>query len=205
MGAMVVMTAVISGLLGVVPAAAESPHLAVRDGRHDVVREPRGCSDTGCAPTEQGRNKPGADVVRLRADYASDLTLSVKVRGVARRAFYVWRVRAAGRDVFPAVVKRRGTVTVRFFDRQGEPAPCDGLTGGLDPQTRVASVVVPPACFGSPEHVRVGAQVIVLDKAYLFVDDAQRDQMTFRGIDRAKLSDRIDRSPGGAAERRRPT
>jgi hypothetical protein len=53
-------------------------------------------------------------------------------------------------------------------------------------------VVVPPACFGSPAHVRVGAQVVVLGKAYLFVDDAQRDRFTFRGVDGAKLSDRLE-------------
>jgi hypothetical protein len=116
------------------------------------------------------------------------------VRAVARRVHFIWRIRASGTDYYAALTRRRDTLTVRFFDTDFQRLACQDLTGGLDRATRVATVTVPPSCFESPAHVRVGLwSAVVRGKRYVYFDDALRLAFDPDRAQVPKLSQRLDR------------
>lgn len=167
--------------------------VVVDDTTRDVVRVPRGCPDTGCAPPSYGRDKAGADITSLEAEYGSVLRLGAQVRAVGKRVYFLWRIRASGEDYYAALIKRRGKLTTRFFGGDFEETACEGLAGALDADTRFATLDVPADCFGSPGHVRLGLWTqVVRGKYYVFVDDALRERFD-PYLQKPRLSERLDR------------
>lgn len=188
----------VSALVTPTPAEASEPRVTLvvaADSAHDVVQVPRACPATGCPPPKHGQSRPAADITSISAEYGPALNLTAQVRGIGRRVSFTWLIRGPGRnDHYAALVKRRGKVSARFFDVNGEPVPCEELVGNLDTEHYLATLEVPSSCFDSPTHVRVGLLTAAVRGIYhVFFDDALRDRFDPYRVPNPRLSERLDR------------
>jgi len=176
-------TATVSGLVAFLvltllgtgaPALAGS--YAHRDSTQDVVRVPRdgsACSDC------QGTDRPDADITRFRADYSSQVRLTVNLAAVPERGNVVWLVRYAHKKWLTLGLarshgKRWRCLMVLSTDR-GNSVRCSAdIKWRVDRHRAVFHATVPASHVDQVRSIRVGAGSLSYTGTDAFLDDAMR-------------------------------
>lgn len=166
--AALVLALALLGLGG--PAGAET--YVHRDGAADVVRMGGECSPC------QREDRPDADVLRFAGDYGRDLRLSLTLAEVPRRGSAGWLVRYGGQRWLTVFVHLEGArmhcSTLRWDEDVTRRVPCGRIGARVDRTTGVFRATVPPAWFGSPATVKLGAGTLSQGRSAVFLDDALR-------------------------------
>jgi hypothetical protein len=153
-------------------APAEAETYSHRDGTADVARLGGECSPC------QGTDRPDADVLRFAGDYDRDLRLTLTLGAVPRRGSAGWLVRYGGRRWLSVFVHldgpRQWCSTLRWDEKTSREVPCARLDASVDRETGVLRATVPPAWFGSPARVKLGAGSITEARGDLYLDDGLR-------------------------------
>lgn len=143
-----------------------------RDGTADVVRVGGDCSPC------QHEDRPDADVLRFAGDYGRDLRLTLTLGAVPRRGSAGWLVRYGGRQwltVFLRVQRGRLTCsTLRWDEEDSERVACTAIDASVDPASGIFRATVPPAWFGSPSRIKLGAGSLSVSRGSVHLDDGLR-------------------------------
>jgi hypothetical protein len=148
---------------------------AHRDSTQDVVRVPRDgseCSDC------QGTDRPDADIVRFRADYSSQVRLTMSLGDVPERGNVVWLVRYAQKKWLTLGIARSGKrwrcLMVLSSDRGHSVRCAADIKWRVDRHRAVFHATVPAHHVDQVQSIRVGAGSLSYTGTDVFLDDAMR-------------------------------